>query len=40
LSPLADAGEVAHRLSETEVIAHLFVDLPLLVTAARLAGWA
>ena len=36
--PLADAGEVAHRLSETEVIAYVLVDLALIVAAARLVG--
>jgi Kef-type K+ transport system membrane component KefB len=35
---LADAGEVAHRLSETEVIAFVFLDLALIVAAARLVG--
>lgn len=39
MSPLADAGEVAHRLSETEVIAYVLVDLALIVAAARLVGW-
>jgi Kef-type K+ transport system membrane component KefB len=36
--PLADAGEVAHRLSEIEVIAFVFLDLALIVAAARLVG--
>ena len=39
MSPLADAGEVAHRLSETEVIAYVLVDLAVIVAAARLVGW-
>jgi Kef-type K+ transport system membrane component KefB len=38
LSPLADAGEVAHRLSETEVIAFVLVDLAIIVAVARLVG--
>ena len=37
--PVADVGEVAHRLSETEVIAYVLVDLALIVAAARLVGW-
>jgi Kef-type K+ transport system membrane component KefB len=39
MPPLADAGEVAHRLSETEVIAYVLFDLGLIVAAARLVGW-
>jgi Kef-type K+ transport system membrane component KefB len=39
MPPLADAGEVAHRLSETEVIAYVLVDLAVIVAAARLVGW-
>lgn len=37
---LADAGEVAHRLSETEVVAFVLVDLAVIVAAARAVGWA
>jgi hypothetical protein len=33
--PLADAGEVAHRLSETEVVANVLLDLAIIVAAAR-----
>jgi Kef-type K+ transport system membrane component KefB len=36
---LADAGEVAHRLTETEVVAYVLIDLAVIVAAARLVGW-
>jgi Kef-type K+ transport system membrane component KefB len=36
---LADSGEVAHRLTETEVVAYVLLDLALIVAAARLVGW-
>ncbi|MGH3041394.1 MAG: cation:proton antiporter, partial [Gaiellaceae bacterium] len=39
MSPLADAGEVAHRLTETEVVAYVLVDLAVIVAAARMVGW-
>ena len=39
MPPLADAGEVAHRLSETEVVAYVLVDLAIIVAAARTVGW-
>jgi Kef-type K+ transport system membrane component KefB len=35
----AGSGEVAHRLTETEVVAYVLVDLALIVAAARLVGW-
>jgi Kef-type K+ transport system membrane component KefB len=38
LLPLADAAEVAHRLTETEVVAYVLVDLALIVAAARIVG--
>jgi Kef-type K+ transport system membrane component KefB len=38
-SLLADAGEVAHRLTETEVVAYVLIDLAVIVAAARLVGW-
>ena len=37
--PLADAGEVAHRLTETEVVAYVLLDLAIIVAAARTVGW-
>ena len=39
MSPFADAGEVAHRLTETEVVAYVLVDLAIIVAAARIVGW-
>ena len=39
MSLLADSGEVAHRLTETEVVAYVLVDLALIIAAARLVGW-
>lgn len=33
------AGEVAHRLTETEVVAFVLLDLALIVVAARVVGW-
>jgi Kef-type K+ transport system membrane component KefB len=35
----AGSGEVAHRLTETEVVAFVLVDLALIVAAARVVGW-
>jgi Sodium/hydrogen exchanger family len=37
--PLADAADVAHRLTETEVVAYVLVDLAVIVAAARIVGW-
>ena len=34
----ADAGEVAHRLTETEVVAFVLIDLAVIVAAARVLG--
>jgi Kef-type K+ transport system membrane component KefB len=36
---LSDAGEVAHRLTETEVVAYVLIDLAVIVAAARAVGW-
>jgi Kef-type K+ transport system membrane component KefB len=36
---LTDAGEVAHRLTETEVVAYVLVDLAIIVAVARVVGW-
>ena len=33
-------GDVAHRLTETEVVAFVLLDLALIVAVARLVGWA
>ncbi len=33
-------GDVAHRLTETEVVAFVLVDLALIVALARIVGWA
>ena len=34
----ADAGEVAHRLTETEVVAFVLIDLAVIVAVARVLG--
>jgi Kef-type K+ transport system membrane component KefB len=39
LSLFADAGEVAHRLTETEVVAFVLLDLAVILAAARIVGW-
>ena len=36
---MSDAGEVAHRLTETEVVAYVLIDLAVIVAAARAVGW-
>jgi Kef-type K+ transport system membrane component KefB len=36
---LAGSGDVAHRLTETEVVAYVLLDLAVIVAAARLVGW-
>ena len=33
-------GDVAHRLTEAEVVAFVLVDLALIVALARSVGWA
>jgi Kef-type K+ transport system membrane component KefB len=33
-------GDVAHRLTETEVVAFVLLDLALIVAVARVVGWA
>jgi hypothetical protein len=40
LTLVANSGEVAHRLTETEVIAYVLLDLAVIVAAARLFGWS
>ncbi|MGH3022432.1 MAG: cation:proton antiporter [Gaiellaceae bacterium] len=40
MSPIAAAGEVAHRLTETEVVFYVLVDLAIILAAARIVGWA
>lgn len=38
MPPLADAADVAHRLTETEVVAYVLVDLAIILAAARTVG--
>jgi Kef-type K+ transport system membrane component KefB len=39
MDPTSDARDVAHRLTETEVVAYVLVDLAIILAAARIVGW-